>query len=111
MNDELDPGLRRLFAETAEYPADEAFVATVSARTSRERRIMMVLRPLVRGLIAAAILAVLATALGLAFTQGQVAITAVVGSSPLGWVVGLALALAGAVCVGALAPVVRLARL
>lgn len=111
MNDELDPGLRRLFAETAEYPADESFVVAVSARTSHERRIMMVVRPLVRGLIAAAVLAVLATALGLAVNQGQIVIAAAVSSSPLGWVAGLALALAGAVCALALAPVVRLARL
>ncbi len=111
MNDELDPGLRRLFAETAEHPADEAFVTAVTARTSRERRIMMVVRPLARSLVAAAILAVLATALGLAFEHGQPALTAVLGASPIGWVAGLALAFAGAVCVRALSPLVRLVRL
>lgn len=109
MNNELDPGLRRLFAKTAEHPADEAFVAVVTARTSRERRIMMVVQPLARGVIAAVIFAVLATALGLAFNQGQAVVAAVVSSSPVGWVAGLALAFAGAVCVRTLGPV--LARL
>ena len=108
---ETDPGLRRLFAETAEHPADEAFVVGVTVRTSRERRIMMVVRPLVRGLVAAAVLAILATALGLAFEHGQGVITAVVSTSPLGWVAGLALVFAGGVCVRALSPVVRLVRL
>ena len=111
MNDELDPGLRRLFAETAGSPADESFVAAVAVRTSRERRVMMIVRPLVGGLFAAAILGVLATALGLVFEHGQAAVTAVVNASPLGWVAGLALALAGAVCVRALAPVARLVRI
>ncbi len=110
MNDELDPGLRRLFAETAEHPADEAFVAGVTAVTSRERRIMMIVRPLVRGLILAAVLAILATAMGLAFNQGQAVIAAVVNASPIGWVAGLALALAGVVLVRALGPVLRLVR-
>ncbi len=108
---ELDPGLRRLFAETAEAPADEAFVAAVSARTSRQRRIMMFVRPLLRGLFAATVLAILATALGLAFNQGQAVIAALVSSSPLGWVAGLALALAGVVCVRALSPLAKLVRL
>ena len=41
MSNELDPGLKRLFAETAEHPADEAFVSAVTARTSREGRIAL----------------------------------------------------------------------
>ena len=105
MNDELDPGLRRLFAETAESPADEAFVAGVTARTSRERRVMLVLRPLAGGLLLAVILAALATGLGVALNQSRAVIAPLVSASPAGWAAGLALAFAGAVLVRTLAPV------
>jgi hypothetical protein len=108
MSDEFDPGLRRLFAETAEAPADEAFVAAVTKRTSRERRFMMVARPLAAGLVLAMILAVLATGLGLALRLSQGAIMALVTSSPLGWIAGLALAFAGLVVVRTVGPLVRL---
>jgi hypothetical protein len=110
MNDELDPGLKRLFAETAEPPADEAFVAAVTRRTSRERRLMMLLRPLAGGLLASAVLAVLATVLGLALSESQAAIADVVNASPVGWIAGLALVLAGVVCVRSLAPLFRMSR-
>jgi hypothetical protein len=106
MNDELDPGLKRLFAETAEHPADEAFVSAVTKRTSRERRIVMLLRPLAAGLLAALILGALAAGLGVALNEGRSVVADVVTSSPIGWAAGLALAFAGAVLVRSLAPVV-----
>jgi len=105
MSDELDPGLKRLFAETAGHPADEAFVTVVTARTSRERRLTMLVRPLAGGLVAAAAAAALAMTLGLVLNQGRAVIGPLVSSSPLGWVAGLALVFAGAVCVRSLAPV------
>ena len=106
MTNELDPGLRRLFAETAEAPADEAFVTAVAARTSRERRLMLVVRPLVGGLVLALVLAAVSTALGLAISQSQGMISALVSASPLGWICGLALAFAGVVVVRTLGPLV-----
>lgn len=106
MNDEHDLGLSRLFAETSESPADEAFVAGVSARTSRERRILLVVRPLVVALVGALIIAALATGLGLVVNQARPLI-ALLASSPQGWVCSLALAFAGIVVVRTLAPVVR----
>ena len=111
MNDQLDPGLRRLFAETAEAPADEAFVAAVTSRTSHERRIMMLLRPLAGGLLLAVVLASLATGLGVVLNQSRAVIAPLISASPVGWAAGLALALAGAVLVRTLAPVIRLGRL
>ena len=105
MNDELDPGLRRLFAATAENPADEAFVAGVTARTSLERRIMSVLRPLAGGLLLAVSLAALATGLGVALNQSRAVIAPLVSASPVGLAAGLALAFAGVVLFRTLAPV------
>ena len=110
MNDQLDPGLRRLFAETAEAPADEAFVAAVTARTSRERRIMSVLRPLAGGLLLAVSLAALATGLGVALNQSRAVIAPLVSASPAGLAAGLALAFAAAVCARTLTPIFRLVR-
>ena len=106
MNNELDPGLRRLFAETAEAPADEAFVAAVTARTSRERRVMMFVRPLAAGLLLSLILAALATGLGVALNQSRAVIAPLVSASPAGWAAGLALAFAGVVLFRTLAPVI-----
>lgn len=106
MNDELDPCLKRLFAETAEHPADEAFVAMVSRTTSRRRRLMALVRALGGGLLLAVVVAALASGLGVALNQSRVMISAVIGPSPIGWVAGLALAFAGAVLVRTLAPVV-----
>ncbi|HEX4096034.1 MAG TPA: hypothetical protein VHX64_04855 [Caulobacteraceae bacterium] len=106
MNDELDPGLKRLFAETAEHPADEAFVSAVTRRTSRERRIIMLLRPLAAGLLAALILGALAMGLAVALNEGRSVVADVAPSWPIGWTAGLALAFAGAVLVRSLAPVV-----
>ena len=110
MNDELDPGLRRLFASTAETPADEAFVAAVTARTSREGRIMSVLRPLAGGLLLAVSLAALAIGLGVVLNQSRAVIAPLVNASPVGLAAGLALAFAGMVCVRTLTPIFRLVR-
>jgi hypothetical protein len=101
MSDDLDPALRRLFAETAEHPADEAFVAAVAGRTARQG-------PALRRLAAAALPAAALTAAvvvaGLVLRQGFAVITPLLTASPLGMAAGLALAFAGAVCVGLLAP-------
>jgi hypothetical protein len=108
MNDELDPGLRRLFAATADYPADEAFVAEVTAKT-------VGLRPTGHGMPAAlvrgAVVGVLAAALGLALAEAAGPITSLVTATPFGPVTGLALLAAGFVCVRALAPLANLTRL
>ena len=109
MSDELDPGLRRLFASTAESPADEAFVAAVTATTSRERRLRMLGRVLAGFVLGAAILA-LATSLLPTLNQGVGAVTALVTTSPAGMAAGLAIALAAFVCVRTLAPLLRLGR-
>jgi hypothetical protein len=106
MNDELDPGLKRLFAETAEPPADEAFVTAVSHRTSSERRILMVARALAGGLIATLVIAALATGLGIALNESRAVVADLVDSSPMGWTAGLALVFSGAVLVRTLSPVV-----
>jgi hypothetical protein len=95
MNDELDPGLRRLFASTSEAPADEAFVEAVAARTSRGRWIALI----APGLLAAFVVAAAAIALGLVLLQSARVITPLVNASPAGWAAGLGLVLAGAVCV------------
>ena len=63
MNDELDPVLRRLFAETAERPADEAFVTAVTARTARARLRPSLGRAAAGALVLAAIVAALALVL------------------------------------------------
>ena len=103
MSDELDPGLRRLFAETADSPADEAFVGAVTARTSRERKLGLVARTLI-GVAALALLALFAAVLAPMLEKSAGSVTALVTASPAGWAAGLALALAGAVCVRTLAP-------
>jgi hypothetical protein len=109
MSDELDPGLRRLFAETSDTPADEAFVQGVTARTSRERKLRWAGRGLI-GVATLALLAVIATALAPMLEKGAGSLTTLVSTSPVGWAVGLALALAGVVCVRTLAPLMRMRR-
>ena len=104
MSDELDPGLRRLFASTAEAPADEAFVAGVTARTSKERRLVVLGRAVAVALSAALILGALAAVLAPALNLVTGSIAAMVNTSPFGWVAGLALVFAAAVCVRALTP-------
>ncbi len=98
MSDEIDPGLKRVFAQTAEAPADEAFVAEVASKTSRLRRWCVIGTAL--GLILVAI--AVATGLGLAAASiGPIA--AALSASPFGWIAGLAFVGAGALCVRALA--------
>ena len=104
MTDELDPGLRRLFAQTAEAPADEAFVASVTAKTSRERRLVMLGRTLAWALIVAAILAAATMGLVTTLNQGLGKVAALVTASPTGMAAGLAIALAAFVCVRTLTP-------
>jgi len=110
MSDELDPGLRRLFAATAEHPADEAFVAAATARAARERRLGALGRALAGALLSALILAAVTTGLGTAMNLGLNAIGALTTASPAGWAAGLALVLAVAVCARALAPLAGLGR-
>jgi len=102
MSNELDPGLKRLFAETAEHPADEAFVSAVTARTSREGRIALIVWRLAPAVVGAAALG----ALGLALDQGAPLITSLVSASPAGYANGLGLAVAGLVCFRLLASLV-----
>jgi hypothetical protein len=104
MSDEIDPGLRRLFAATAEHPADEAFVAAVTARTSGDRRP----GPLGRALASGAVVGLLAATLGYALKPALGLIGALAVASPFGTIVALALALTGFVCVRALAGLARL---
>ncbi len=104
MSDELDPGLRRLFAETAEHPADEAFVSAVTARTSRERSIGLFARHVAAGIIFALVLGVLAAVLGLVLDLSAKVIAPFLTASPIGLAAGLGLAVAGAVCFRLLAP-------
>jgi hypothetical protein len=104
MNDELDPGLRRLFAQTAEHPADDAFVAAVTARTARDRRLSLALRPLAAGALSAATLGGVAAGLGLAAQQSFAVIAPLLTASPVGQAAGLGLAVAGLVCFRLLAP-------
>jgi hypothetical protein len=106
MNDELDPGLRRLFASTAENPNDEAFVQAVTARTSRGRWIALI----APGLAMTFVLAVVAIALGLVLDQSAQVISPLVGASPMGRAAGLGLVIAGAVCYRLLAPILGLRR-
>ena len=95
MSDELDPGLKRLFASTAEHPADEAFVQAVSSRTSRGRWLALI----APGLAAAFAFAMAAIVFGLVLDQSAKVITPLVAASPAGRAAGLGLVVAGAVCV------------
>jgi hypothetical protein len=104
MNDELDPDLKRLFAETAEHPADEAFVSAVTARTTRIWRPSPAVRPLATGALSAVVLGAAAAGLGLAAQQSAAVIAPLLTASPVGQAAGLALALAGVVCFRLLAP-------
>ncbi len=104
MSDELDPGLKRLFAQTAEYPADDAFVSAVTARTARESRIALIARRLAPTLGAAVTLGVLASVLGLVLDQSAKVIAPLLTASPVGLAAGLGLAVAGLVCFRLLAP-------
>ena len=110
MSDELDPGLRRLFAATAENPADEAFVAAVAAKTAYERRLILAGQALGGLLLAAVVLAAAATGLPQALNKGLGVIASLVTTPPLGWAAGLALAVALLVAVRTLTPLVRLGR-
>jgi hypothetical protein len=105
MKDELDPDLRRLFAATADYPADEVFVASVAARTAGRRPIVL------RTLPVAALVIALAAGLGLAAIQVMPLIAPLFDGSPIGWAVGLALAAAGAACLRTVGPLTGLGRL
>jgi len=107
MSDELDPGLRRLFAETADDPADEAFVAAVTARTATEPRIGLTVRRLTAGSLPALTLGAVAAGLGLALQQGSRMITPLMSGSPVGMAAGLALAVAGLICFRLLAPLAQ----
>jgi hypothetical protein len=105
MTDELDPDLRRLFAATADYPADEAFVCAVAARTAGRRPIVL------RSLPGVALGIALAAGLGLAASRAMPLVAPLFDGSPLGWAVGLALAAAGAVCLRIVGPLTGLGRL
>jgi hypothetical protein len=107
MSDDLDPGLRRLFAETTEHPADEAFVAAVTERTAREPRIGLALRRLAAGFLPGLTVAVVAAGLGLALRQGSQVIMPLMDASPLGTAAGLGLAVAILVCLRLLAPLAQ----
>ena len=101
MTDELDPGLRRLFAATAEDPADEAFVAEATARTARRRRLAMIGWAL--GLLAlAAVATALAPVIGRAAAV-PIQFSAALLATPFGWAAALALTVAGALAARALA--------
>ncbi len=104
MSDELDPGLRRLFAETAEHPADEAFVSAVKTRTSRERLIVLITRQAAVGIIFALALGALAAFLGVVLDMSARVITPQLTTSPIGLAAGLGLAVAGFVCFRLLSP-------
>jgi anti-sigma-K factor RskA len=104
MSSELDPDLKRLFAQTAEHPADAAFVSAVTARTSRDGRTALIAWRLAGAVAAAVALG----ALGLALEQSVQLITPLVSASPAGLAYGLGLAIAGAVCVRLIAPLVSL---
>ena len=107
MSDEIDPDLKRLFALTAEPPADEAFVAMVAAKTARLRLLAVAGWSL--GLILlAAVLAAGATWFGVAISQVVAApgwLSTALAASPFGWVAALALTGAGAVCWRAMAQI------
>jgi hypothetical protein len=107
MSDELDPGLRRLFAETAEHPADEAFVAAVTARTAREPRVGLAVRRLAAGSLSTLALGAVAAGLGVALQQSSRVILPLLTASPAGVAAGLGLAVAGLVCFRLLAPLAQ----
>jgi hypothetical protein len=104
MSDELDPRLKRLFAETAEHPADEAFVEAVAARTQRERHVGLAAGRLAAAALPALTLGVVAAALGLAAQQSFTVVAPLLTASPTGMAASLALAAAGVVCFRLLAP-------
>ena len=106
MKDELDPDLRRLFAATSDYPADEAFVAAVALKTARRRPGV-----LSHALLTGAVVAALAAGLGLALHQVANWIGPLATASPFGYVAGLALVVAGAACVRVLTPMTGFGRL
>jgi hypothetical protein len=106
MSDDLDPGLRRLFAQTAQHPADEAFVAEVSARTARVHRPSPIARQLALRCVTALAFAAAVGGVGLALQQAAAVIAPLITPSPIGIVTGLALTLGGAICVRLLAPLV-----
>ena len=104
MSDALDPGLKRMFAEAADSPADEAFVAGVK-RGMAPRPWLAWLGPIQAAagvVVAATILALLAPWLGLALALASDAgAQAAVALGPAALTVA-ALALAAAVLVTAL---------
>ncbi len=104
MSDEFDPGLRRLFAATAEAPADEAFISAVTARTARERRIASAARGVAGPALVAMLLGALAAGAGLVLGQGVRMITPLLNASPMGYAAGLGLVVAGVVCFRLLGP-------
>jgi hypothetical protein len=109
MSDDLDPGLKRLFALTAEPPADEAFVAAVEARTSRERLVSMALRGLGLTLALALGVAILAIAFRLVAGEGAAALgplAASLAATGYGSIAALGLVIAAAVCGRALHQVI-----
>jgi hypothetical protein len=103
MTDELDPGLRRLFAETANTPEDDVFVAAVTSVTARKPRLLAG-GGFGQALRSGAIAAAAAAAFGLVLSQVSGPVGALVNASPFGWIAGLALVLAGAAGVRVLAP-------
>src|SRR5690348_4995451 len=104
MSDELDPHLRRLFAETAEHPADETFVEAVAAATARQGRLSPSLRPLAGAARSAATLVAAAAVAGLALQQSFPVIAPLLTASPAGVAASLGLVVAGLACLLALAP-------
>lgn len=104
MSDALDPGLKRMFAEAADSPADEAFVAGVK-RGMAPRPWLAWLGPMQAAagvVVAATILALLAPWLGLALALASDAgAQAAAALGPAALTVA-ALALAAAVLVTAL---------
>ena len=107
MSDDLDPGLRRLFAETAEHPADDAFVAAVTARTAHAPRFSLTIGRLATGSLSVLALAAAAAGLGLALQQGAQVILPLLDGSPAGMAAGLGLVVAGYVCFRVLAPLAQ----
>ena len=99
MTDEHDPDLRRLFASTAEHPADEAFVAAVTARTAHARRFGPLARRLASGFGLAVAFSVAAATLGLSARV----ITPLLDATPMGLATALSLVVAGVVCLRLLA--------
>lgn len=98
MNEEFDPGLRRLFAATAEHPADETFAAQVTTKVNRARRLRGAGRALALAVLAAAALVTAAT-VGPVLGQEAGVIGGLVNGSLCGSAAGVALVLAGLVLV------------